>query len=88
MADEITVEKLIELLKYEDPTLIVVLQKDSEGNGFSPLTGMWDGAYVEDSQYGGTAMLAELTDEDRKQGYTEEDVTDDGKLALFLCPRN
>ena len=34
-----TVRELIEALRAVDPDLLVVLQEDAEGNGYSPLSG-------------------------------------------------
>jgi len=41
--------ELIKYLKGFDPETEIVLQKDSEGNGYSPLAGADDGYYVPDS---------------------------------------
>jgi len=34
-----TVEQLVELLQSFDPNALVILKRDSEGNGYSPLHG-------------------------------------------------
>jgi len=83
-----TVKKLIKLLQEEDPNRIVILQKDGEGNGYSPLSDFMTGSYVPDSTWSGEIYLEELTSELIKQGYGEEDVRTDGKKALVLCPVN
>lgn len=82
------VKKLIELLQKEDPNRIVICQKDPEGNGFSPLSDIWNGAYRAETTWYGEAGLEKFTEEDRKMGYTEEDILEDGKPALFLVPVN
>jgi hypothetical protein len=83
----ITVKKLIEALRKEDPNRIVVMSSDSEGNNYSPLHSFWTGSYVADSTWSGEVGLEKLTDEDRKAGYSEEDVKK-GKPALILSPTN
>lgn len=68
------VRELIETLQQQNPDDEVVMAKDSEGNSYSPLHGMWAGTYVPETTWYGSVYLRELTDEDRKQGYTVEDV--------------
>jgi hypothetical protein len=46
-----TVKELIEELQKEDPSCLVVMAKDSEGNGYSPLRYYWRGAYRAESSY-------------------------------------
>jgi hypothetical protein len=82
------VKELIEKLKAEDPNAEVICQKDPEGNGYSPLSDWWQGAYRADSTWSGEAGLEALTDDDRREGYTEEDVIEDGVRAIFLTPVN
>lgn len=83
-----TVKELIEELQKLNPTDLVVMSSDSEGNSYSPLSGLWEGSYVEESSYRGEAWLRELTEEYKKHGYTEEDVRADGIKAVFLAPIN
>lgn len=82
-----TVKELIEALQAQDQNRIVIVAKDAEGNGYSPLHGMWSGAYRADSTYSGDAGLESLTDDDRRQGYGEGDVVE-GEPALILTPVN
>lgn len=50
----ITVGNLIkELEKLHDPDLIIVMSRDEEGNGFSPLCDFSIGQYTEESAYSG-----------------------------------
>ncbi len=70
----ITVRELIELLQKEDPDRVVVMSKDIEGNGFSPLFDMSAHAYAEETRWAG-----ELYD---------EVVGGDGVRALCLWPSN
>jgi hypothetical protein len=41
-----TVHELRTLLQAEDPNALVILQKESEGHGYSPLADIYPGAYV------------------------------------------
>lgn len=82
-----TVKELIEELKKEDGDRIVVLQKDAEGNGYSPYEECYTAAYVAETTWYGEVGLEELTDDFRQQGYGEEDVLD-GQPALILRPVN
>ena len=48
------VKELMEYLRGFDPEMEVILQKDSEGNGYSPLAGVDDQAvYVAESTWRG-----------------------------------
>jgi len=82
-----TVAELIDELKKHPLDALVVQAKDGEGNGFSPVTDIELGRYVADDadEWRGQFGLAELTDELREAGYSEEDVLD-GPLAVCLWP--
>lgn len=82
------VGELIELLKQEDQDALVVCQKDPEGNGYSPLSDISRDGYVAETTWYGERRLLELTKEDRKAGYSEEDVNSNAEKAVFLCPVN
>lgn len=74
---------LIDILK-KDPEALVIMSSDSEGNSYSPVSGSWVGMYNEiDGE--GEVGLAELTEELKKQGYTDEDVMQ-GEKAIILNP--
>ena len=86
-----TVADMIRKLQGEDPARLVVLQRDAEGNGYSPAADCWRGVYLADSTWHGDAYQeGPLTDAERAQGYTEEDLCQDpdGQPALFLVPTN
>ena len=83
-----TVKQLINKLQKCDPDREVVMSRDAEGNGYSPLDDFWEGAYRADSTWHGEVGLEKLTKADREAGYTDEDVMDDGVPALILCPVN
>lgn len=83
------VKELIALLQEQKPEDLIILQKDSEGNGYSPLYGAEGCRYTADTTYSGETGLRELTDELRAQGYTEEDLAgDDAVDAVVLYPIN
>lgn len=48
-----TVKELIEQLSVLDPKAVVILQKDAEGNGYSPLAGGEAGYYVAQNTWSG-----------------------------------
>lgn len=80
----LTVKELIEQLHALDPNAVVIHQRDPEGNGYAPMSGVeGNGSWnVSDKEYG----YAMLTDELRKQGYSEEDCID-GVPAVVIWPR-
>lgn len=84
------VKDLIKELQSCDPEDEVVMSKDSEGNSYSPLSSIWEGIYVPDSTWHGDVYMRELTEEDKKAGYTNEDLYDgdDGVRATVLSPTN
>ncbi len=83
-----TVKELIEELEKLDGERIVVLSKDGEGNGFSPLSDIDCSVYTSETTWCGEVHIEELTPELRKQGYTEDDVREDGQKAVVLWPTN
>ena len=83
-----TVEELIEHLEKQDPGRIVVMSKDGEGNGFSPLDRFSTHAYEAETTWSGEIGLERLTDDLKSAGYEEEDVLENGEPALVLWPVN
>jgi hypothetical protein len=76
-----TVAELIAELSMMDQTRLVVLQKDAEGNGYSPLAGADDNAgYEAETTWSGEVKRQRLTADDRAAGYTKDDVC--GKRAV------
>ena len=86
------VKDLIARLSDLDPEMPVILQRDAEGNGYSPLYSTWPGAhYVAENTFSGYVYLASLSAEDRATGYSEEDLAPAGSdpvLAVVLQPTN
>lgn len=85
-----TVRELIEELQKMDPERIVILQKDAEGNGYSPCDGVDDNAaYEPDSTWSGDVKRQTLDDDDRKAGFGEEDLAGEGaQPCVVLWPVN
>lgn len=83
-----TVKELIEALQKVDQTRIVILQKDGEGNGYSPIAGIDDNTvYEAETTYSGEVRIHHLTDALIEQGFSDEDVGD-GQPCLVLYPIN
>jgi len=85
------VKELVNLLEKCDPEAEVIISRDEEGNGFSPLYEVCDNqSYIPDNAYSGEIALRELTDELINAGYSEEDVyTGEGSVkAVVLWPTN
>lgn len=72
------VKDLIELLKGEDMEKEVVMSKDGEGNGFSPLSDVAHALYVPDSTWSG-----EVYNTDEK-----EEAGEEAKEVVILWPTN
>lgn len=84
-----TVKELKQALEGVDDSRIVIMSKDEEGNGFSPLAeaSTENDVYMADSTWSGEIALKELTPELKEQGYTEEDLGD-GEDCIVLWPTN
>lgn len=82
-----TVKELKEALEGIDESRIVIMSSDGEGNSYSPLSDISDGAYEAESTWSGTMGLEKLTKELKEEGYSEEDVID-GEPAICLWPTN
>jgi hypothetical protein len=83
----VRVKELIELLSKENPERIVIMSRDAEGNGYSPLSSLWAGAYKADTTWCGEVGIESLTPELRQQGYGEGDICE-GQPAIILSPVN
>ena len=78
-----TVRELLELLAEQKPDLQIVLQKDAEGNGYSPLAGGERAYYVPRSTWSGEMY----SQEDIDNSNPEEQITG-GQDVLVLWPIN
>jgi len=98
MADEgiSTVGELLDYLAAQPRDRKIVLRKDAEGNGHSPLADAWEGIYEADSTYSGEVYP---TDEDVAEwvaagSWSEADAADryepgnNGERVIVLGPVN
>ena len=58
------VKELIELLQAKNPEFEVIMSKDGEGNGYSPLSNLSDEMYQADSTWSGEVVCKEDCEED------------------------
>jgi len=79
-------KQFIQILSQEDPELEVIMQSDSEGNGYSPFSSYWIGAYRSITTWYGEAGYDTLTDELIEDGFSEEELITNGTKAIFLGP--
>lgn len=86
----LTVKKLIKQLQaIEDQDRVVVMSKDGEGNGYSPLADFYEAAYLADSTWSGEVGIEALTEELEEDGFSEEDVMPpNAKPCIVLSPTN
>lgn len=90
MSDHMTVRDLIAALSKMDPDRIVIIQKDAEGNGYSPLRaeGVDDNAvYAAETTWYGEVGIQTLTPHLKSFGYSEMDVGA-GVPCVVLVPVN
>jgi len=73
---------VIKELVRVSPEHIVVLSSDEEGNSYSPLRGIYTNNMYNEGEIG----LETLTEDLKKQGYSEEDVMIDGQKAIVFSP--
>jgi hypothetical protein len=76
------VKKLIEELQKCDPDALVVLAVDAEGNGYNTLGELEANCRYKD----GEVKFDHLTEVLKRAGFCEEDVMEDGELAVLLWP--
>jgi len=82
------VKELKKLLETVDDNRLVIMAKDGEGNGYSPLAEIDDcSTYKADSTWSGEIGIEKLTPELKKQGYSKLDMCG-GVKALVLWPIN
>ena len=69
------VKELIKELEKYNPEAAVILQKDSEGNGYSPLSDLGSGVYVAETTWYG-------------EFYAGLAAAEEGENAVVLAPIN
>lgn len=83
------VKELKEAIANLPDDMEVILQKDSEGNGYSPLSGAdADCIYVADSTWRGSVYSMEFSAEDNCMEEEEWEELKAGPKALVLWPIN
>jgi hypothetical protein len=79
------VKELIELLVGINPEMEIVMSADSEGNSYSPLRVVDTDSNNYDSDEREIGLRS-LTPDLEKQGYSEEDVMENGEPVVVLWP--
>lgn len=83
-----SVRELISLLEKCDPDRPVILQKDAEGNGYSPLSIVDDNcSWVGRNGWSGDVGILNLTDDLKARGFDDSDVLE-GVPCVVLAPVN
>lgn len=85
------VKELRQLLEDVPDDMLVIVQKDGEGNGYSPLDSVYteNNSYVSESSYGGEVKLTKLTSYMKDCGFTKQDVAPkDAEPCIVLIPVN
>jgi len=75
------VRELMEALSELPPDMLVVVSRDAEGNGFTPVHDIETAMYSK-----GEIGYSELTPELEEQGYCEDDIMADGEPSVVLWP--
>ena len=79
------VSELIKELQEMNQDAIVVMASDAEGNGYSPLSGVYEENYLPESTYSGEVYSNEDLLE---MAVYEEDVPEDLQKCVTLSPIN
>jgi hypothetical protein len=83
------VSELIEKLSRMNPDSEVIMQKDSEGNGYSPLYCVDSNAvYVPDSTYSGDVYSLSWSADDACMSEGEWNRIQNSPKCVVLCPTN
>lgn len=83
------VKKLRKILKKLPKNMEIIIQKDSEGNGYSPLYGADSNAvYIPDTDYSGEVYDLDWSAEDADMSKKKWKKVKKNKKALILFPRN
>ena len=82
------VKELIDYLLGFDPETEIVIQKDAEGNGYSPLAGADVGHYIPDSTWSGDFYDVDWTADDCCMDDDEFEEMKNRPRAVVLYPVN
>jgi hypothetical protein len=94
VADVTTCGELADYLAAQPRDRKVILRKDAEGNGHSPLAEAWEAMYAAESTWSGETYLtpedlAEQMARPDNPGYSEEDAApEDAERVVVLGPVN
>jgi hypothetical protein len=93
MPDVSTVGELADYLATQPRDRRVILRKDGEGNGHSPLAEAWESMYAADSTWSGDTYptpedLAEWMAEPGSPWSEEDAAPDDAERVIVLGPVN
>lgn len=85
----IVVSGLMDFLATQPPDRLVVMAKDAEGNGYSPLEDVREGMYLAESAWSGDMyvtpeQLAENIRDRFEQGWTDEDAAPDAAVRVVV----
>lgn len=90
-----TVGELLDALADQPRDRLVIMSKDAEGNGFSPLADVSESMYLPDSTWSGETyptdefLDARLSDPDESEGWLEDDrAPADAVRVVELGPVN
>jgi hypothetical protein len=84
-----TVKDLKENIADLPDDMEVILQKDSEGNGYSPLSDLDANCiYIPENTYSGQVYSANSNAEDSCMSEQEWEITLENPRVLVLCPVN
>ncbi len=83
------IKELMECLGHLNPELEIIIQKDSEGNDYSPLSDSFVGYYIANSTYSGEChTFTQFDSEDKEEMEEWESIKIEGKKVLILAPIN
>jgi hypothetical protein len=85
----LTVGDLLDYLAEQPRERPVVLEKDAEGNGYSPLSSAFEGMYVAETTWSGEVWPTSEQMDEPGSGYSEEDrAPDEAERVVVLGPVN
>jgi len=78
--------ELIKVLQTVDENTVVLVASDAEGNAYGELYAVsTDQGYLKEG-YEISVHFLKLTEELEEEGYTEDDMREDARPCVVLCP--